>query len=51
MVKPELQRFLSKHKNEFDKNPKLFDLVQYNLTDKNFHTEAKVLKDLYRGGN
>lgn len=50
LVKPEISRFLAKHKNEFDKNPKLFDLLQYDLIDANFHTEAKVLKDLYRGG-
>jgi hypothetical protein len=50
LVKPEISRFLAKHKNEFDKSPKLFDLLQYDLIDANFHTEAKVLKDLYRGG-
>ena len=50
LVTPELSRYLSKYKSRFDKNPKLFDLVQYNLTDANFHTEAKVLRDLYRGG-
>lgn len=51
MVKPELQKFLNSHRSIFDRDPKIFDLLQYNLIDLNFHTEAKVLKDLYRGGN
>ena len=50
LVTPELKRFLNEHKADFDKDPKLFDLLQYNLTDANFHTEAKVLRDLYKGG-
>jgi len=49
LVTPELNRFYNKYKVEFDKNPKLFELLQYNLTDDNFHTEAKILRDL-RGG-
>ena len=51
MVRPELGRFLNSHRAQFDKDPKLFDLLEYNLIDLNFHTEAKVLKELYRGGN
>lgn len=50
LVTPEIKRFLNMHKAEFDKSPNVFDLLQYNLTDANFHTEAKVLRDLYRGG-
>ena len=48
LVKPELQRFVAAHKNEFDKDRVIFDLIQYNLSDYNFHTEAKVLRDLYK---
>lgn len=50
LVRPEIEKFVNEHKNEFDKDPKLFDLLQYDLTDANFHTEAKVMRDLYRGG-
>ena len=50
LVRPEIERFVNSHRNEFNKNPKLFDLVQYNLADANFHTEAKVMRDIYKGG-
>lgn len=50
LVRPEMTKFVNKYKNTFDKNPQIFDLVQYNLTDANFHTEAKVMRDLYKGG-
>lgn len=49
LVTPELNRFYNKYKVEFDKDPKLFELLQYNLTDDNFHTEARILRDL-KGG-
>ena len=50
LVKPEMTKFVEEHREEFDTDPKLFELLQYNLTDANFHTEAKVMRDLYRGG-
>jgi len=49
LVTPELNRFYNKYKVEFEKNPDLFELIQYNLTDDNFHTEARILRDL-KGG-
>lgn len=49
LVTPELNRFYNKYKVDFEKNPDLFDLIQYNLTDDNFHTEARILRDL-KGG-
>jgi hypothetical protein len=50
LVKPEMEKFVAKYRNEFDKDEKIFDLLQYELTDLNFHTEAGVMEDLYRGG-
>ena len=49
LVTPELNRFYNKYKADFDRNPDLFNLIIDNLTDDNFHTEAKVLMEL-RGG-
>ena len=50
LVRPEIKRFVDSHRNEFDKNQQLFDLMIADLEDYNFHTESKVLIDEYRGG-
>lgn len=50
LVRPEISRFIASHKNEFDKNPMIFDIMKYKLTDDNFHTEAKVCEEEYIGG-
>lgn len=47
LVRPEISRFIASHKNEFDKNPMIFDIMKYKLTDDNFHTEAKVCEEEY----
>lgn len=50
LVRPAITEFVNKHREEFDEDQKVLEILEYELTDKNFHTEVKVMEEVYRGG-